>query len=258
MTPTNAARETPVELADRRTLLRRNLEHVRARIAAACARCGRDAASVRLVAVTKYVSEDVIRDLLAVGAVDLGENRVQQLAQRVETIGGAATGLDDARAAGEPRWHMIGHLQRNKVKTLLKCCAIIHSLDSIRLAAEIQARAAELGRTIEVLLEINVAGEAAKTGAPASSAEALARATAAMPNLRVRGLMTMAPLDELPEAARPHFQALRALLVRLHDAGALPATACELSMGMSHDFEQAIEEGATMVRVGSALLEGVG
>lgn len=257
MTPTNASLECTPGVNGRRALLRQNLERVRARIAAAGARSGRNPLDVRLVAVTKYVDEGVIRDLLAVGAVDLGENRVQQLAQRVEQLGGQAVRLDEPPKPGEPRWHMIGHLQRNKVKALLKHCSIVHSLDSVRLAEELHARASELGRTIDVLLEINVAGEAAKTGAGHAEAEALAAATSAMPALRVRGLMTMAPLDEDAEAARPHFRALRELRERLCANGAMPPDARELSMGMSHDFEQAVEEGATIVRVGSALFEGL-
>lgn len=230
---------------------------VRERIAAACQRAGRSPAEVKLVAVTKYVDADLIRLLLSLGCVDLGENRVQQLGDRASRVGGSPIGLDAAPQAGAPRWHMIGHLQRNKVKPLLRCCTIVHSLDSTRLAEELNARAAESGISVDVLIEVNVAGEAAKSGASVDDALSIARLASRLSALRVRGLMTMAPLDTDAETARPVFRGLRELREEWLARGDLPKDARHLSMGMSHDFESAIEEGATIVRVGSALFEGI-
>lgn len=237
--------------------LRESVRRVRERLAAACARAGRPADAARLVAVTKYVPEAVVAQLLACGVRDLGENQVQQLAARAERLGSAARGLDD-EGPGTPRWHMIGHLQRNKVRALLPVCRIVHSVDSERLLEELRRRAETLDATVDVLLEVNVAGEASKQGIAPAAAPRLAEAAGRCGRLRVRGLMTMAPLNPDPEAARPHFAALRGLLEALRRSGAVGPECRELSMGMSQDFEVAAEEGATLVRVGSVLFEGVG
>ena len=235
--------------------LRENLEQVRLTTAEACRRCGRDPREVRLVAVTKYVGLEVIRALLDLGIRDLGENRVQQLAQRADALGASPAGLFDA--AGEhpalPRWHMIGHLQRNKVKAVLRHSRVLHSLDSTRLVAELEKQAATLGLTVDAFLELNVAGEEAKSGAPLSDATALAEAASASPHIRLRGLMTMPPFDPDPEAARPHFARLRELLEEMRQAGAVGPDCGHLSMGMTIDYAVAIEEGATFVRVGTLL-----
>ena len=156
-----------------------------------------------------------------------------------------------------PIWHMIGHLQRNKVRSLLRRVRIVQSLDSVRLAAELENEAARIGKTVDVLAEINVAGEEAKSGAPADMAEELAARAAECAHLRLCGLMTMAPYDPDPEQARPHFAALRELLEQFRQRGTVPPDCTHLSMGMSGDYEVAVEEGATVVRVGSVLLEGV-
>lgn len=237
-----------------------NVARVRAHIADACARVGRDPAEVRLVGVTKYVSAPVIRALLAAGVQDVGESRVQQLASRALEIGEPL--LDWTSAAGpaetpRPRWHMIGHLQRNKVKALLPHARIVHSLDSDRLADTLETHAAALDATVDAFIEVNVAGEASKQGVPPDEVAALAMATGRHPHLRLRGLMTMAPLDPDPEAARPCFVRLRELLERLRGTGAVGAECVHLSMGMSQDYRVAVEEGATFVRVGSALFEGL-
>jgi pyridoxal phosphate enzyme (YggS family) len=239
--------------------LQRNLADVRANIAQACQRAGRAPTEVRLVAVTKYVDLDIIRALWAAGAGDLGENRVQQLTDRATTLGSADLDLlaPPPNAAAPPRWHMIGHLQRNKVKALLRHTRILHSLDSVRLVQEIEKQAEKLDLTVDAFLEFNVAGELAKSGAPLDQASALAEAATACSHIRLHGLMTMPPFDPDPEAARPHFVRLRELLEQLRGDGAVGPKCVHLSMGMTIDYAVAVEEGATFVRIGSALFEGV-
>jgi uncharacterized pyridoxal phosphate-containing UPF0001 family protein len=250
--------------------LRDNLARVRGTIADACRRAGRDPGAVRLVAVTKYVDLEVIGALLEIGVRDLGENRVQQLVQRAECVGATTAELfgpgpeglgpggwaPDVTAA-VPRWHMIGHLQRNKVRTLLSHTRIIHSLDSARLAREIQKVAEAGDLRVDAFIEVNVAEEESKYGVAVPEVEALAEAVGASDRIRLRGLMTMAPFDPDPEAARPHFARLRALLERLRQGGAVGPSCTHLSIGMTQDYGVAVEEGATFVRIGSALYEGV-
>jgi pyridoxal phosphate enzyme (YggS family) len=239
--------------------LRQNLERVRATIAEACRRSSRDPAEVRLVAVTKYADLDTVRALLAADVSDLGENRVQQLVARAETLGAANIDLFTPEpATSVPRWHMIGHLQRNKVKTLLRHTRILHSLDSVRLAKELEKQAETLEVTVDTFLELNLAGEEAKSGAPEADALELAEAVSQCTHLRLHGLMTMPPFDPDPEKARPYFARLRELLGELQQRGAVGPPCIHLSMGMTIDYAVAIEEGATFVRIGSALFEGIG
>ncbi|MCX5675736.1 MAG: YggS family pyridoxal phosphate-dependent enzyme [Planctomycetota bacterium] len=225
-------------LADR---ILANLRDVRGRIAAAAARSGRPPQAVRLVAVTKAVEPDAIRILAEAGQKDIGENRPQQLRDRAKAL----AGLDIA-------WHMIGQLQRNKVKYVVPAAAMIHSIDRLDLAEEISHRAQAAACRATCLLEIN-SGEEQKAGAAPADAPALARAAAALPGIDLVGLMTMAPLVENPETVRPVFAALRQLLERINREAALPRPLTELSMGMTQDYEAAVEEGATIVRVGTAL-----
>ncbi len=209
-----------------------NITNVRQRIDAACERAGRSPDSVTLIAVSKGFSADAVAEAAAAGQRDFGENRVQEAIEKIDAL--AARGI-------MPRWHLIGHLQSNKAKTAADRFAIIHSVDSLRLAEELSRRAERLG----ILLEVNAAQEASKFGfAPQEVAPALS-SIATLPHLDVLGLMTVAPLSDDPEAVRPIFRALRAL----RDALGLR----ELSIGMTNDFETAIEEGATMVRVGRAI-----
>lgn len=223
--------------------LARNLERVRARIAAACARAGRDAGEVTLVAVTKRVEPAIAGLLLDLGVEHIGENRVAEAERKRALLGPRGT------------WHMIGHLQRNKVKKALSLFSVIHSVDSVRLMDELSRRLAGTGREMEICLEVNVSGEEQKHGfAPGEAADAV-RAARERPGLVLRGLMTMAPFDPDPEAARPHFKALRALFESLRAEGV--ERFAWLSMGMSGDFEPAVEEGATHVRIGTALFEGL-
>jgi len=234
-----------MELAPERILA--NLRDVRDRLAAAAARSGRTARAVRLVAVTKTVGEDIVRFLAKAGQKDLGENRAQQLRDR-------AADLDGLGIA----WHMIGRLQKKNARHVVGAAAMIHSVDSVALAEEIGKRAMAMtghnGRAtpIPCLLEVN-SGEEQKAGVEPSEAPAFARAIAATPGISLVGLMTMAPLAENPETVRPAFAALRELLARINREAALPRPLVELSMGMTQDYEVAIEEGATIVRVGTAL-----
>lgn len=217
-----------------------NLQAIRQRVAAACARCGRSASEVRLVAVTKYAEPAWVRALLDLGIQDLGESRPQQLVQRTAEF-------------SEPiRWHLIGHLQRNKVRPVLPLVAMIHSVDSFRLLKRIEVLAEELQLRPRVLLEVNISGEAAKQGFAPEELYSGWSAVRECRQVRVEGLMTMAPHSEKPEAARPVFRGLRELRDRLADD---ERPLAELSMGMSGDFETAVEEGATLVRIGSGLFE---
>ncbi|MCX7701269.1 MAG: YggS family pyridoxal phosphate-dependent enzyme [Gemmataceae bacterium] len=233
---------TPAEPLSR---LQANIDSVRRRIAAACDRVGRSTAEVTLVAVTKYVSADLAAHLPRLGIHDLGESRPQELWHK-------------AKAIPHARWHLVGHLQRNKVEATLPLACLIHSVDSERLLVELQRAADKLAITVAILLEINVSGESAKHGfAPAEVPPLLPQFPDRFPRLRMQGLMTMAPISDEPERVRPVFRDLR----RLRDEWARQFPALgplpHLSMGMTQDFEVAIEEGATLVRIGSALFEGL-
>ncbi len=217
-----------------------NIARVRARIAEAARRGGRQPESVQLVAVTKTVGPERIRQAVACGLRVFGENRVQEARAKVSEVPGAS-------------WHLIGSLQRNKVKEALRLFEVIHSVDSVGLAEELSRRSMERGnRRAEVLLQVNISQEPQKHGVAPQEVERAVAAVLEFPGLRLRGLMGIAPLAETPEAARPSFRRLRELRDRLGEA--FPeAGVCELSMGMTDDFEVAIEEGATIVRVGRAL-----
>jgi hypothetical protein len=247
-------------IADWKEQLRDNLARVRENIANACQRAGREPAAVRLVAVTKYVSPTVLREVVAAGIPDIGESRVQQLVARARELGPSRLDWPDQPEAGPvqgPRWHMIGHLQRNKVKLLLPHARIVHSLDSVRLAEALDQQAEQLGAVVDAFIEVNLAGEVSKTGIQPEGAQALVEAVNTCRRIRLRGLMTMAPLGPDAEAARPDFARLRELLERLRADRAVPPTCSHLSMGMSQDYTVAVEEGATFVRIGSALFEGL-
>ena len=230
----------------RRETIARNLERCRREIAAAAARADRDPASVGLLAVTKYVSADVVRDLYELGLRDFGESRVQRGAALREELPDLA----------EARWHLVGHLQRNKVRQALRTFHVVHSLDSYRLAEALIAHARE-APLLDVYLEVNVGDESEKTGMPR---EELPRVLELLRDrggaLRICGLMAMGSRDATAERTRPEFRALHALRDRFAQEGLLPGSA-GLSMGMSDDFPIAVEEGATIVRVGSLLFEGI-
>jgi len=211
------------------------IERVQERIERACEGAGRDPGSVQLVAVSKGHPEEVIRTAYAAGMRVFGENYAQELAAK-------ASALSDLR---DIRWRFIGHLQRNKIKLIEGAQATVDTVDSARLAQALSTRAGASGTDLEVLLQVNVGGEAQKSGCTPDEVPALVEAVRALPNISLRGLMTVAPhLDEV-EATRPFFAALRGLA----EANGLP----ELSMGMTHDLEQAVAEGATMLRIGTAI-----
>jgi PLP dependent protein len=218
------------------------LTEIRARLAEAAARAGRHPSDVRLIAVSKTFPLDAVRAAYEAGQRDFGENRVQEALQKI-----------DAGADMSICWHLIGHLQSNKARKAAERLAVIHSIDGVELLQRVDAAAAAAARRLQVLVQVDLAGEATKHGAaPATLGEifAAARHCAAVD---VVGLMLLPPLAEKPEDARPWFTRLRGERDRLLDAGVAPAMLRELSMGMSHDFEVAIEEGATMVRVGTAI-----
>jgi len=218
-----------------------NYRQVEARVSAACARAGRSRGEVTLVAVSKTKPEERIRELAAVGARDFGENKVQDLCRKMEDI------------PGDLRWHFIGGLQRNKVKYLVgSAVCLIHSVDSVKLAETIEREAEKKNVTVPVLLEINIGGEATKGGVAPDGAEQLLRGVAAFPRVQVKGLMTIAPPGEEDENRR-YFREMRFLRDRLAALNLPGVELRELSMGMTHDFETAIEEGATIVRVGTAI-----
>lgn len=225
-------------------ILRRNLAEVERRIGDACRRAGRARSAVTLVAVTKYVAADVARRLVGLGVTHLGESRPQELWKK-------------AAAIPEATWHLVGHLQRNKVNETLPVARLIHSVDSVRLLEAIDAAAGDQRRA-PVLLEFNLSGEAAKHGFAAGDVDAIAAAAMALRQVEIHGLMTMAAVDAEGEKARPAFAALRALRDQLRPRLAGHAAFHHLSMGMTGDFEVAIEEGATLVRIGSALFTGIG
>jgi len=218
-----------------------NVATVRARLSAAARRGGRDPADVGIIAVTKTRTVDEVRQVLAAGITECGENRVQELKEKWTALGGAAT------------WHLIGSLQTNKAKQALEMASLIHSLDRADLAAQFVRVAERRGRPVDVLVQVNVSGEASKHGIPAADLLAFLEYISAQGHIRVHGLMTMAPLDANPEEARPHFRRLR-LLAEEARRTALPGIDLKhLSMGMSGDYEVAVEEGATLVRIGTAI-----
>jgi pyridoxal phosphate enzyme (YggS family) len=231
------------ELAAR---IRQNLAEVRGRIAEAARRSGRRADEIALVAVTKYVGEPAIRALVEAGCRVLGESRPQQLWERAGQLADLPV-----------EWHLVGHLQRNKVRRTVPVIHWLDSADSLALIAEVDRRAAELGRPIPTLLEVNISGEAAKHGFEPAALGPCLDALAQFRHVEIRGLMGMASLEGGLDAARRDFAALRQLRDRLRANCPDAIRLDELSMGMSGDFEVAIEEGATVVRVGSALFEGV-
>jgi pyridoxal phosphate enzyme (YggS family) len=226
--------------------IRENVERVEARIAEAARRSGRPAGSVRLVAVTKRSPAEWVRPLVASGARDMGENYPQELWGKVESL----ADLGDA-----VRWHLIGHLQSNKVKKTLPMVTMIHAVDSLKLLRILDETAGSMAGPPGVCLQVNTSGEPSKHGWDPEGILTDAEAIAACRSIPVVGLMTMAALGTDAESARGSFVALRELRDRLRPRTGLPLD--ELSMGMSNDFETAIEEGATLVRVGSALFEGV-
>ena len=227
---------------------------------AACERAKRSIDSVRVIAVTKSVEVDVIRGTIESGLCDLGESRAQELVKRAGKVNEHLTRrrkLEPDNTPPEPRWHMIGHLQRNKVRPVLPWTDFVHSLDSLRLAEELSEEATRLGRTAQAMIQVNVSGEKSKYGIAVGATTHLVEHIASLPNLQIVGLMTMAPHVKDPEESRPNFRRLRELFEEIQKDRTAGDGFKELSMGMSNDYEIAIEEGATMIRLGSALYDGL-
>ncbi len=218
-----------------------NLKTIQERIASAAKRAGRDPSSVRLIVVTKTVAPERIKEAAEAGAGILGENRVQEAREKIEQLGGIAS------------WHLIGHLQSNKAKYAVKLFDMIHSVDTVELAREIDRQAAKIGKVQDVLIEVSIAGEETKAGIAIEGVSALVREAARLQHVSIKGLMAIPPFLDDPEEVRPYFRALRETAKSI-EAEQIPGVSMrELSMGMSGDFETAVEEGATMVRVGTAI-----
>lgn len=218
-----------------------NLAIIREKIAAAARRAGRGPGEVRLVAVSKTKPAEAVDEAARAGQGLFGENYVQEFAAKAAEV-------------REPvEWHFIGHLQSNKVKYLTGLVTMIHGVDRLSLAEEIDRQWGKRGAVCDVLVQVNIAGEATKSGTSAAELLSLVRSVAALPHLRVRGLMTMPPFFDDPEAARPYFRELKRLAGIVAAEGISNVSMAELSMGMSGDFEAAVEEGATLVRVGTAV-----
>ena len=218
-----------------------NLAHIKERIRVAAEQAGRSAESVRLVAVSKTRPAADIIEALGAGQTIFGENYVQEFVAK------------SAQVKEPLEWHFIGHLQSNKVRSIAGLVTLIHSVDRLSLAQEISRQWGKLGKGCDVLVQVNISGEASKSGTTEAGALQLVKDIASLPNLHVRGLMTMPPFFDDPEAARPYFAELKRLALRISAEGIPGVEMQELSMGMSGDFEAAILEGATLVRVGSAI-----
>lgn len=222
-------------------MLTENVIEVEKNIQAACDRAGRSREEVRLIAVSKTKPVSDIEEVLTTGILDYGENKVQELSDKYDVL------------PKNIRWHMIGHLQRNKVKYLIGKTVLIHSVDSLRLAEQIEHAAAKADTIMNVLIEVNVAGEESKFGTTCNEAIELVRAVAALKHVKIKGLMTIAPFTDNPEDNRIYFKKLKQLSVDIKSKNIDNVDMDELSMGMTGDYEVAIEEGATMVRVGTGI-----
>ena len=216
-----------------------NLAHINEVIAGAAIKSGRNPSDVKLIGVTKSVGLERIRELMQAGVDTFGENRVQDFLPKYEAL-------------QTPSWHFIGHLQRNKVKFIIDKVAMIHSVDSLALASEIDRRAGQAGLTMDILVEINIAGEDSKHGLSPQEVLPIMDKLSELKNIRAKGLMCMAPFVENPEENRIHFENMRNLFLDINSRH--PHNLVELSMGMSGDYQIAIEEGSTMVRIGTALV----
>ncbi len=231
------------------------IELVKENINSACGRCGREPGEVKLVIVTKSATIEAVEEVIGLGFTELGENRVQQLkrvsAQIDEFLAGGGTDLPK-----KVNWHMIGHLQRNKVRQVLPMVSLIHSVDTLRLAEEINASSPKMNLCPRVLLQVNTSNEPQKYGVPVGAATHLAEQIESLPNLKLVGLMTMAPLTHNKDVIRSCFVRARELFIEMRGEKIVGPEFTELSMGMSSDYELAVEEGATILRIGSAIFAG--
>ena len=222
-------------------MVKENLSQVEARIGAACRRAGRNREEVQLIAVSKTKPVEMLQEAYDAGARFFGENKPQEIREKFPLL------------PADIKWHMIGHLQRNKIKYIIDKVCMIHSVDSVRLAEAIDAEAARHGIVMPVLVEVNMAREESKDGIAPEEAECFIRQISALKHICVQGLMTIAPYTDNPEDNRIHFRNLRKLYVDIKEKNIDNVVMCNLSMGMTGDYEVAIEEGATMVRVGTGI-----
>jgi len=229
------------------------LKQIQDSIVAASVKAGRKPDSVRLIVVTKTAAPEQILEVVRAGFTELGENRVQHLKQIADQVSQSLGASGQADLASRIRWHMIGHLQRNKVNATLQVCSLIHSVDTLRLAEEIDTAAARMAIHAPVLLQVNCSGEPQKYGVPVGAALHLVEQIQSMPHLRLEGLMTMAPLTMDKDIVRGCFARARELFEEIRTEKVAGSKFRHLSMGMSQDYEIAIEMGATMVRIGSAI-----
>jgi hypothetical protein len=240
---------TTTEAARANDALGGRVAEVRGRVAACAQRAGRAPEEVTLIAVSKTHPAELVLEASAVGVSDFGENRVQEAEEKIEIVSRA-----DPAGASRPRWHLIGHLQSNKVRRAVKLFDLIHTIDSAELIERLERTCADEGRAeLPVLLQVDLAGEATKAGAPVDVLPELILKIGNCRHVRLAGLMTLPPFYEDAELVRPYFRRLRELRDEWGARAAFGDGRGELSMGMSHDYEVAIEEGATMVRVGTAI-----
>lgn len=226
-------------------IIKENIAQVNARIAAAAERCGRTPESIQLVAVAKTHPAEAVQAAVAAGATIIGENYIQEARTKFDTLVHLPV-----------QWHFIGHLQSNKAKYAVRLFQLIHTVDSMRLATELDQQAGKAGKVQQILIQVNISGEATKSGVSEQEVAPLAGELGRLAHLKVMGLMTMPPYFDAPERARPYFAALRRLRDRIRALTLPNIDMDELSMGMTGDFEAAIEEGATLVRVGTAIFGG--
>lgn len=233
------------------------IKRIRDTINSTCARVGRNPDEIKLVVVTKSATIEAIREVIRLGLTDLGENQVGQLkkvsAQIAELI---KRENNNSASPIKVRWHMVGHLQRNKVQQVLPIVSLIHSVDTLRLAEEINSSAGKLNLCPEILLQVNTSNEPQKYGVPVGAAIHLAEQIETLPNLKLIGLMTVAPLTHNKDVVRACFVRARELFIEMRGEKVVGSQFTELSMGMSSDYQVAIEEGATILRIGSAIFAG--
>ena len=239
------------------TKISERIKRVKDTINSTCSRIGRGHSEIKLVVVTKSATIEGIKEVIRLGFIDLGENRVQQLKKVSAHVAEFLEGADgDENLPKKIDWHMIGHLQRNKVRQVLPIASLIHSVDTLRLAEEINASSPKLNVCPKVLLQVNTSKEPQKYGVPVGAATHLAEQIETLPNLKLVGLMTMAPLTHNKDVVRACFVRARELFIEMLGEKIVSPQFTELSMGMSSDYEIALEEGATILRIGSAIFAG--
>ena len=233
--------------------MRARLEAINRRIAAACGRAGRQVSEITLVAASKTVPAPRIREAIEAGVRVIGENRVQEAATKISELGAIAAEHGAIAADYKVQWHLIGRLQSNKARRAVELFDVVQSVESLKLAERLDHIAGELGKRLPIFIEVNLGGEASKAGAVPDEVLSLCEQISKLSNLELKGLMAVPPFFDNPEDARPFFQRLRRMRDRAAEAGSAGEQFNDLSMGMSNDFEVAIEEGATLVRIGTEL-----